>query len=104
AQSANRDSYYGGGGRILEEGEVLTPEDILAINAYGNSKDISLVGGLQHSYEFNEKFLLLSGSEYQMNDVQDKMPGYNRIIEQKVGTLGVYSQLEYKPTEKFTFL
>ncbi len=104
AQTAKRESYYGGGGRVLQEGEVLTPEDILAINAYGNSSDLSLVGGLQYSYEFNDKFLLLSGSEYQMNNVEDSMPGYNRLIDQKVGTLGVYSQLEIKPTEKMTFL
>lgn len=104
AQTAKRESYYGGGGRILQEGDVLTPEDILAINAYGNSRDLSLVGGLQYSYEFNDKFLLLSGSEYQMNDVEDRMPGYNRLIDQKVGTLGVYSQLEIKPNEKMTFL
>lgn len=104
AQTAKRESYYGGGGRILEEGDELTPEDVLAINAYGSSDDLSVVGGLQYSYEFNEKFLLLSGSEYQMNDVQDRMPGYNRLIDQKVGTLGIYSQLEIKPTEKLTFL
>src|SRR5690606_23031742 len=104
AQKAERNSYYGGGGRILQEGEELTPEDILALNAYGNSDDISVVGGLQYSYEFNEKFLILSGSEYQFNDVQDRMPGYNRLIDQQVGTLGIYSQLEIKPTQKFTIL
>lgn len=47
---------------------------------------------------------MLSGSEYQMNDVEDRMPGYNRVIDQQVGTLGIYSQLEIKPTEKMTFL
>lgn len=104
AQKAERNSYYGGGGRILQPGEELTPEDILALNAYGNSDDISVVGGLQYSYEFNEKFLILSGSEYQFNDVQDRMPGYNRLIDQQVGTLGVYSQLEIKPTQKLTIL
>jgi outer membrane receptor for ferrienterochelin and colicins len=103
-QKAERNSYYGGGGRILQPGEELTPEDILALNAYGNSDDISVVGGLQYSYEFNEKFLILSGSEYQFNDVQDRMPGYNRLIDQQVGTLGVYSQLEIKPTKKLTIL
>lgn len=103
-QKAERNSYYGGGGRILQPGEELTPEDILALNAYGNSDDIVVVGGLQYSYEFNEKFLILSGSEYQFNDVQDRMPGYNRLIDQQVGTLGIYSQLEIKPTQKFTIL
>lgn len=104
AQTAKRNSYYGGGGRILQDGDELTEDDILAINAYGNSEDLSIVGGVQHSYEFNEKLLLLSGSEYQFNDVQDRMPGYGRLIDQKVGTLGIYSQLEIKPTEKMTFL
>lgn len=104
AQTANRESYYGGGGRILEDDDILTPDDIIAINAYGNSKDLSVVGGVQHSYEFNKKFLLLSGSEYQMNDVQDRMPGYNRLIDQKAGTLGIYSQLEIRPTDRMTFL
>ncbi len=104
AQTATRESYYGGGGRILEDGDILTPQNITAINAYGNSKDLSVVAGLQHSYEFNPTFLLLSGAEYQMNDVQDRMPGYNRLIDQKVGTLGVYSQLEIKPTDRMTFL
>ncbi|MFA5557465.1 MAG: TonB-dependent receptor [Flavobacteriaceae bacterium] len=104
AQTAKRESYYGGGGRILQEGDILTPEDILAINAYGNSKDLSVVGGLQYSYEFNKKLLLLSGSEYQTNDVEDRMSGYNRLIDQEVRTLGIYSQLEIKPTDKMTFL
>lgn len=104
AQTAKRESYYGGGGRILEEGDVLTPEDVLAINAYGDSDDFSVVGGVQYSYEFNEKFLLLSGAEYQFNEVKDRMPGYGRLIDQEVGTLGIYSQLEIKPTEEMTFL
>lgn len=104
AQTATRQSYYGGGGRTLQEDDILTPKDIIAINAYGNSKDLSVVAGLQHSYEFNSTFLLLSGAEYQVNDVQDQMPGYHRLIDQKVGTLGVYSQLEIKPSDRMTFL
>ncbi len=104
AQTADRKSYYGGGGRILSEDDILTEDDILAINAYGRSEDLSLVGGTQYSYEFNEKFLLLSGAEYQYNHVKDKMPGYSRLIDQEVTTLGIYSQLEIKPTDKLTFL
>jgi len=104
AQGTNRNSYYGGGGSILEEGDVLTEEDVLAINAYGKSDDLSVVGGLQYSYEFNEKLLLLAGSEYQINSVEDRMPGYNRLIDQDAQTIGAYAQLEIKPTEKWTFL
>src|SRR5690606_32014254 len=103
-QTAKRESYYGGGGRILEEGDVLTPEDVLAINAYGDSDDFSVVGGVQYSYEFNEKFLLLSGAEYQFNEGIDRMPGYGRRIDQELGTVGRYAKLESKPTEEMTFL
>ena len=104
AQIVNRDSYYGGGGRVIEEGDTLTEDDILAINAYGTSKDISVVGGLQYNYEISPKLNLTSGVEYVFNEVTDEMPGYGRAIDQQVGTLGTYAQLEIKPTEKLTLL
>nr|WP_297310360.1 TonB-dependent receptor [uncultured Flavobacterium sp.] len=103
-QSGNRDSYYGGGGRILGVGDELTEDDIMAINAYGNSNDVALVAGGNYGYEFNEKYNVLFGFDYNFNQVEDKMSGYNRSIDQKVGTLGFYGQLEMKPIEKFTFL
>jgi len=104
AQTAQRDSYYGGGGRILQPGDELLEEDIAAINAYGNSKDIAFVAGGNYGYEFNENYNILAGFDYNFNQVEDKMPGYNRLINQKVGTLGFYGQLEMKPVDKFTFL
>lgn len=103
-QTVNRDSYYGGGGRVIALGDSITEEDILAINAYGVSKDISLVGGFQYNYSFNNRFKLTTGSEYIFNDVLDKMPGYERSIDQAVGTFGTYAELEYKSNEKLTFL
>lgn len=103
-QKVNRDSYYGGGGRVIEEGDELTEADILAINAYGTSKDISLVGGLQYNYEISKKLMLIAGSEYIFNDVADEMPGYARAINQKVGTSGSYVQMEFKPSDKLVFL
>lgn len=103
-QMVNRDSYYGGGGRVIQEGDTLTPDDILAINAYGNSNDISVVGGLQYNYEISKKLLLIAGAEYIYNDVRDEMPGYARKISQQVGTLGSYAQLEFKPTKNLTLL
>jgi outer membrane receptor for ferrienterochelin and colicins len=103
-QSVNRDSYYGGGGRVIQEGDSLTKDDILAINAYGNSKDISLVGGLQYNYEISKMVMLISGMEYVYNDVLDEMPGYGRSIDQSVGTLGTYAQLEIKPIDQLTLL
>lgn len=103
-QRVNRDSYYGGGGRVIQEGDTLTEDDILAINAYGTSEDISAVGGFQYNYEISKKLMLISGMEYIYNDVMDEMPGYGRAIDQQVGTLGSYAQLEIKPTDKLTFL
>lgn len=103
-QAVDRDSYYGGGGRVIEEGDTLTPDDILAINAYGTSRDLSLVGGIQYNYEMNKKMLFILGTEYIYNDVVDEMPGYNRTIDQTVGTIGNYAQFEYKPWQKLTLL
>jgi len=104
AQDAKRDSYYGTGGGIFGSGYALKEDDAIAINAYGKSKDLSYIGGLQYSYEFNEKFMWLFGSEYNKNNVEDNMPGYERLIDQKVGTLGLYTQFEIKPVEKLDFL
>lgn len=103
-QHVQRASYYGSGGRILEADDELTEADIIAINAYGNSRDFSIVGGLQYNYEINKKWMLISGTEYVGNDAKDDMPGYGRSIAQKVGTLGTYAQFEYKPTSKMTLL
>lgn len=104
ATSVKRESYYGGGGRVLQPGDSLTESDLLAINAYGQSQDLSLVGGLQYAHELAEEWMLTVGSEYQYNDVLDEMPGYNREIDQRVGTLGSYAQLEWKPTSDWSFL
>jgi len=104
AQTINRDSYYGAGGGFLEEGNVLTGDDVAAINAYGKSKDLTLIDGVQYSYEFSEKLLWLSGAEYNKNKVEDNMPGYERFIDQEVGTVGAYTQFEIKPIEKLSFL
>jgi outer membrane receptor for ferrienterochelin and colicins len=103
-QHVQRASYYGSGGRVLEEGDELTEEDIIALNAYGNSRDFSTVGGFQYNYEINKKWMLISGTEYIHNDVVDEMPGYGRSIEQRVGSSGTYLQIEYKPTSKITLL
>lgn len=103
-QNVQRDSYYGGGGRVLAPGDTLTPDDILAINAYGNSSDISTVSGAQYNLYINPRFQLTLGSEYIYNDVIDEMPGYGRAIDQRVGTWGNFAELEIQPSEKLTFL
>ena len=103
-QSVNRESYYGGGGRVLGEGDVFNEDDLGALNAYGTSRDLSGVVGGQYNYEINDKIMLTTGLEYTYNDVRDEMPGYGRVIDQQVGTLGSYAQLEIKPTERLTLL
>jgi outer membrane receptor for ferrienterochelin and colicins len=103
-QHVERESYYGGGGRVLAEGDDLTPDDVIAINAYGSSEDISTVSGLQYNFYINPIFTLTAGSEYIYNDVIDEMPGYGRMIDQQVGTWGTFAELEIKPVEKLSFL
>ncbi len=104
ATHVNRQSYYGGGGRVLGPQDTLTQSDILALNAYGASEDLSLASGLQYTYNISSEWLLTAGTEYQYNDVLDAMPGYNREIDQQVATLGTYAQMEWKPTEKWSFM
>lgn len=103
-QQVDRSSYYGGGGRVIAEGDSITADDILALNAYGTSKDFSSVSGLQYNHFINESLTLTAGSEYIFNNVLDEMPGYNRSIDQQVGTWGTFTELEINPIKKLTFL
>lgn len=103
-QSVDRDSYYGAGGRILQEGDTLTPEDILALNAYGTSTDKAATAGIQYNYTINESIALITGTELTHNSVLDQMPGYQRSIDQDVSTIGTYAQLELRPLKRLTLL
>lgn len=95
AQRTWRDSYYGGGGRIIPPGDSLSAEDLLALNAYGNSQDYSLVGGILLHQKIG-RWNLSMGSEYQINKVEDVMPAYARNIQQQVQNWGTYLQAEYQ--------
>ena len=99
AQTTDRDSFYGGlgGGR--------TPADsLVALNAYGNTEDLALVGGLQFSRNFSSGDVLVLGVENQLSDVEDVIQGYNRLVDQSVNTIGVYGQYEWRPINRFTAL
>jgi len=98
-QSTQRDSYYGGlgGGRTRED-------SLTAFNAYGNTNDLALVGGLQFSKQLTSKDVVTFGLEQQYNSVEDGIPAYNRIVDQTVNTLAAYGQYEWKPTSAFTAL
>lgn len=102
AQATARKSYYGAGGRVLSPGDSLTQDDVAALNAYGQSTDLALVGGAQYSFQPTDKWVLLAGVEYQHAQVEDAMPGYGRSIEQQVGTFGSYVQAEWKPAAKWS--
>ncbi|GJM63936.1 TonB-dependent receptor [Persicobacter diffluens] len=89
-QQTDRDSYYGAG------------QDP---NAYGYTEGFTGVGGLQYVGSF-EQFLggsaiYTSGVEGQQERLEDRMPGYDRHIDQEIQQIGWYNQLDWKVTDKF---
>ncbi len=98
-QKTDRDSYYGGLG-----GGRTRADSLLANNAFGLTKDLSAVTGLKYSHSFSNQDVLTTGVEYQLNRTDDIIPGYNRLVDQNVNSLGLYGQYEWKPVDKFTAL
>lgn len=98
AQGTVRESYYGGlaGGRTLQD-------SLTAANAYGHTDDFSLVAGAQYTKNF-ENDVITTGIEHQHYNTTDKIPGYNRVVDQLSNSLGVYAQYEWKPIKAFTAL
>ncbi len=70
------------------------------LNAYGNTANTTVVGGIQYVYMFDRLFFmpseLTAGFEYQYDDIDDKMPGYNRYLQQTTQTTGLFLQNEWK--------
>lgn len=97
-QHTDRDSYYGGLG-----GGRTAADSIAANNAFGKTTDLALVAGIKYTHNF-KRDIITTGLEYQLNDTNDAIPGYNRIVDQKVNSIGLYAQYEWKPTKKFTAL
>ncbi len=95
----NRDSYYGGLG-----GARTRQDSITANNAFGATKDLAWVNGVQYTKYFKNDNVLTTGAEYNMTNTEDVIPGYDRLIDQSVNSFGAYAQYEWKPTEKFTTL
>lgn len=94
-----RDSYYGGlgGGRTAQD-------STLANNAFGHTEDFSWIGGAKSSTRVEDRDLLTIGMEYSRNRTEDQIPGYNRLIDQRVSSAAIYGQYEWKPSEQFTAL
>ncbi len=95
----NRDSYYGGLG-----GERTSQDSISANNAFGNTKDLALNTGLKVTKNFKKGNNLILGAEFNLNDTRDDIEGYNRIIDQKVNNIALYTQYKLKFLDKFTSL
>ena len=102
-QHTLRNSYYGGGGRLLSTSDSLTSADLQSLYAYGRAPDFSLNSGIQHTWKAGSKLLIVSGSEWQYNKVHDQIPGYRRDILQRVGAWGNYIHSEFSATEHLTF-
>lgn len=120
AQSTDRKSYYGAGGgpayRYLIENGIfkngpVSEEDFAMLeqfntaqNAYGTARDFSFSGGFQGSHTFFNKLTVVAGSEWQQSATLDEIPGYARVVDQRVRTLGTYAQLEYLVTDQLSLL
>lgn len=92
AQKSNRDSYYGG----LGGGRTIT-DSLQAANSYGLTKDLAFVAGTQYTYNW-ENDVFTSGVEFNGNNTEDNIPGYDRLIDQKARNIGAYMQYEWNIT------
>jgi outer membrane receptor for ferrienterochelin and colicins len=97
-QLSTRGSYYGG----LASGTTAL-DSAIASNAYGDTDDMAAVGGVQYSRYFNNDVLTVGG-EHQINSTQDEIAGYNRLVDQKNNSTGIYAQYEWKPFSSLTLL
>ncbi|MCA1763773.1 MAG: TonB-dependent receptor domain-containing protein [Cryomorphaceae bacterium] len=103
-QYTNRDSYYGAGGRVIAAGDSITEADVLALNAYGATQDLSLMGGIQYDFSIADHIELTAGSEYLVNSVSDEMPGYRRTVDQTISTFGNFAQVDIDLSNRLSFL
>lgn len=95
----DRESYYGGLG-----GGNSKQDSITANNAFGTTKDLAWVNGVQFTKSFKNNDVITVGSEYNHTNTKDEILGYNRLIDQTVNSLGLYAQYEWKISDKFTAL
>ena len=84
-QHINRESYYGAG---------KDP------NAYGETVDLTWVGGAQYVYKAERCLFMPSdltvGIEYNEDYLRDNMWGYDRVTDQTVRIASAYAQNEWK--------
>ncbi len=84
AQSIYRKSYFG------------TNQDP---NAFGNTDDITVNAGAQYVHRFPTLWFMPStftaGVDYNYNQLNDEMLGYNRVTSQTTNLVGTYAQNEW---------
>ena len=87
AQGINRSSYFG---------TDMNP------NAYGATKDLTLVGGAQYTFGYMAGLPseLTVGAEYNYNHLSDLYLATNRELDQTTSTYGIFAQNEWNG-EKF---
>jgi outer membrane receptor for ferrienterochelin and colicins len=95
--SGSRRSFYGGLG-----GERTLADSVAAANAYGLTNDFAGVLGTQFTHNFTGENVFVGGVEYQGNSVKDEIAGYEKLIDQKVNSVGFYGQFEWKAADKLT--
>lgn len=92
AQKVARDSYFG---------TDMNPD------AYGNTEDLTFVGGSQYTYAFDRAWFapaeLTAGLEFTHNGLHDIYKGYDRDLKQITNIVGAFAQNEWK-TDRFNFL
>ncbi len=120
-QKTVRNSYYGGGGNVaiptLDNNstaadsiavlQAFTDREI-SLKGYGLTNDYTFVAGFQFTHHidslFGRKASFVSGVENKNNNTVDEITGYNRLTDQQVNNLGVYTQLSFMPFKKTTLL
>ena len=69
-------------------------------NAYGKTNDKTFMEGFQYHFSMDKLgFMpaqLTFGQEYNYNEMTDRMPGYDRLLHQKVNTKSFFLQNEWK--------
>lgn len=97
-QLNKRDSYYGG-----LAGERTLADSLEAANSYGDTDDKSFIAGGQYTKNFDTDVITL-GAEYNYNNMDDKIPGYQRSIAQSTNGIGTYAQYEWNPIQNLKTL
>lgn len=70
------------------------------LDAYGTTTNTTAVGGAQYVHQVDRLLFMPSefttGFEYQYDNIDDQMPGYNRNLHQLTRTAGMFVQNEWK--------